>query len=675
MPHRVLFSPSDKSIVGDVVPATSQCQANSHEGSINVASEGSPTPVLILTDIQDTAQQLGSGLDAQEWTSCFQVWHVTSNGVMYAMRSFEPPSGDHEAMSEVLTLLLSTGACATLGGRRSEAFRIPAAHLSNQRMHRAFFELMCAGFVAESSSNKEGVAGTTFEQAPAYLLTELGMQSLVLGHRLRSPSPIISIRPRVALADMTALELALRAAKLGWQWQRFPVSSAQRKAISPYQVGDKQVWYTHGATINQPYLQCLLSASRLQDEFGTTCIPHGQRAATYEAMLQGKHQQLKKTNFAFVDDAEGLQLQRDGMPSKRKHGHGPVTRRPADKGIANVLTSLAALADGEEMHETVCDDDAKSSVTDHDDDTQLLAVSHAGSTALGSHAEATLMQPPGAHGSQHADEDENKQRSASGAGNKQVEMVGHDQDDDRMLTELLEPGSGALTKMKTTQWGHFRITPKQPSKTNKFGGWQASCPYHRRNDVTGCKKYIAVPDDGAEARDAALRAVILWCSRAPSFDRQWKHMGFHPATNDAPPWPMLHISPTMFLPRPEIPETDVKLDGAAAPKAKANATQKRQRTSATNVKHAAAARVHESLPGAAAPSMAPTKPTQSSSRAQSQSKASSSKSSTTSSASSSASPPPNTFSLPPELASVLHRRHDEDFKCLSMCTVVNPCMA
>jgi hypothetical protein len=24
---------------------------------------------------------------------------------------------------------------------------------------------------------------------------------------------------------------------------------------------------------------------------------------------------------------------------------------------------------------------------------------------------------------------------------------------------------------------------------------------------------------------------------------------------------------------------------------------------------------------------------------------------------------------------VLHRRHDEDFKCLSMCTVVNPCMA
>ena len=77
-------------------------------------------------------------------------------------------------------------------------------------------------------------------------------------------------------------------------------------------------------------------------------------------------------------------------------------------------------------------------------------------------------------------------------------------------------------------WGIFRITPKQPSTKagggGKFGGWQATCPYHAKSQVTGCRKYVGIRAPGLEAKQVAFLRLAHWCSLAPSCATQAEHL-------------------------------------------------------------------------------------------------------------------------------------------------------
>jgi hypothetical protein len=85
--------------------------------------------------------------------------------------------------------------------------------------------------------------------------------------------------------------------------------------------------------------------------------------------------------------------------------------------------------------------------------------------------------------------------------------------------------------------GPFRLTSK--STGGPFGGWEAACPFHRKNARTGCKKFVGIKGPTAEHRENALKHLAIWCIAARSFDRQWKHSGYNPANLDG--WPPLEV--------------------------------------------------------------------------------------------------------------------------------------
>ena len=77
------------------------------------------------------------------------------------------------------------------------------------------------------------------------------------------------------------------------------------------------------------------------------------------------------------------------------------------------------------------------------------------------------------------------------------------------------------------RWGaYFRMSLKRDGGTYS---WECSCPYHRKNASTGCKKTLKVEetDDIAwdDASEATLGALRDWANSASDYDRQWKHMG------------------------------------------------------------------------------------------------------------------------------------------------------
>ena len=68
--------------------------------------------------------------------------------------------------------------------------------------------------------------------------------------------------------------------------------------------------------------------------------------------------------------------------------------------------------------------------------------------------------------------------------------------------------------LRSGWWGCFRITPKQPSKASRFGGFQVACPFHRLNDKTDCKKFLSLAGRAfTERSDGCYAAIALVVQR------------------------------------------------------------------------------------------------------------------------------------------------------------------
>ena len=123
--------------------------------------------------------------------------------------------------------------------------------------------------------------------------------------------------------------------------------------------------------------------------------------------------------------------------------------------------------------------------------------------------------------------------------------------------------------MRNHNWGHFRITFRQP-KLFSCGSWFARCPYHKLSDKTACTKTLAIrsPDE-CDSR-ASLIAIYMWCNSALEHTRKRDH-GAHPIADkrEILPWSVVQEQmPTADPPAPLL--TDEQLD-CPEPEAKSGA--------------------------------------------------------------------------------------------------------
>ena len=55
--------------------------------------------------------------------------------------------------------------------------------------------------------------------------------------------------------------------------------------------------------------------------------------------------------------------------------------------------------------------------------------------------------------------------------------------------------------------------------------FEARCPYHRKNEGTGCKKSVSAPTASAEANRATCQKLMHLCNQAKKVRRQRHHLG------------------------------------------------------------------------------------------------------------------------------------------------------
>ena len=74
------------------------------------------------------------------------------------------------------------------------------------------------------------------------------------------------------------------------------------------------------------------------------------------------------------------------------------------------------------------------------------------------------------------------------------------------------------------KWGPYGFSLKHPHQQGRFGGYQVSCPFHRRNAVTGCKKFVPLEAWTESAKRKAIQLARWWATQSSLFETQADHL-------------------------------------------------------------------------------------------------------------------------------------------------------
>ena len=391
-----------------------------------------------------------------------------------------------------------------------------------------------------------------------WYFTDLGARELCSCSALSRPSRVFRVREELPLADRSTFELLLALTDEHWEWQRWvPTSKRTRRmaaagqTFDPYTRGSRKVFYS-GESPSHSYLLLLLKAEEYFDD-GLPAIQHGREEACYKAILKGDFQSMMPQLQDLPPEIEALE---EAAPE-------PVG------GIGDVLQELAAGDPAGPVGEEAAalDDEAGDDILAElerlmEDDQVDVPVQAA-------------VDPPS---NDELSSDSGAAEPAPAAGHRQRRRRDRDRPE-----PIAAAAADAGPLLENGFFGHFRLTVKRAGQGGKFGGVQATCVYHKKSESTGCKRFLSLESATEEAKDKSLRRLAWWCTMAPDFDRQRKHLVAPLPFESCPPWSYLNAK-VAVMPAPDAGavQTGVQLDAAAAaapgPKAKAKAKNSETQT-------------------------------------------------------------------------------------------------
>ena len=89
-----------------------------------------------------------------------------------------------------------------------------------------------------------------------------------------------------------------------------------------------------------------------------------------------------------------------------------------------------------------------------------------------------------------------------------------------------------------------------------YGSLQATCPYHKKSESTGCKKTVKLRVGTHEHIDEVMWALKHWCNDAKSHDFQRWHVGLEALDLDCVPGKAFIESRKLDIPVPDDHDDD-----------------------------------------------------------------------------------------------------------------------
>ena len=106
------------------------------------------------------------------------------------------------------------------------------------------------------------------------------------------------------------------------------------------------------------------------------------------------------------------------------------------------------------------------------------------------------------------------------------EPAGGDLEDDRGASDpdnsvLSDAVAGRL--LRSAWWGPFHFTPKQAGANQVYGSYSVVCPWHAKNNRTGCSLARNIQGPTQWDREVCIRRLMWWCIQALDHSRQSSH--------------------------------------------------------------------------------------------------------------------------------------------------------
>ena len=368
-----------------------------------------------------------------------------------------------------------------------------------------------------------------------FSLTALGQALLQTQRRLVEPQLVSEIqREGLALHDRNAYELLKLLEAGGWTWCKFPSSVAARCALR-YAVDGGEKTFCSGLVPVNSYLACLLKADSLGRDHGITFIRHyvpAKCVGYYRALLDGDPERAETClalRPAVEEDGVALPIELQAAERRQRVSGRMGVRAPP---IADSV--VEAEAEPVSQHHLAVDSDDGCG-SDVEDLLGLLA-----SDSSGTHSPMQNPSEAAAVECQAEDCEEDQRVVAPQVEPSNAEEPGPKRPRTAPAAKIITPGAARFV------WGCFRFTPKHSAQSVQ---WEASCPFHRKNEKTGCKKLVSASRAGGS--EGAIHRLKFWCIQASQHDRQRAHM----------------FNVDMACALPTLAELDVAVQSLVAPSA------------------------------------------------------------------------------------------------------------
>ena len=337
--------------------------------------------------------------------------------------------------------------------------------------------------------------------------------------------PFYRIRPDISLEDRTAWELISLLEGDGWVWHQWTPPSRRRPHSPPlpsgFAPGSPKIWYSSGVRACTHYLVCLLRADSLF-ESGLQMIPHAAPLDRYRRILHGDFGDYSghlrvSGHLRPALGTEGADMEMDtAIEAEEDSGHA----LDPDAADSDILEALAAALAEDNPDDP--DDDATPTGLPADEPA-------AGDTGAVAEQPALLPPEPAAFVDSTA---------AAAAPASALEAVSF--------------GIGGAA------WGVFSLSRKAASPgRSQYGGFFATCPFHRRSFITACKKWSPILGPTEADKEAALCRLLWWCARAPEYGLQATHVhGVDIRTEPCPPWSVIRLRCITERPPPAMTDAE-----------------------------------------------------------------------------------------------------------------------
>eukprot|EP00971_Amphidinium_carterae_P350631 6491656-Amphidinium_carterae.4 len=392
----------------------------------------------------------------------------------------------------------------------------------------------------------------------------------------------------VPVADMSNFELLVNLERQGFLWKPFPHKLADRKALQPHAWHTDKVWYSGPVQLRPLYMQCLLRAKvRTQIEYSISChstvnfhrqknvlrgkdllpsavaserlgfvgIPHfGTTDTCYRKFLQHapdtvpsewtlahemataetSHQAATSGMEADVGDDDTLRRPAPALDSERP----PKKRRMSDTNTRLNHPDL-----GPEEASSHGEEGPRHDIPSDSDDSFYNELARIMDESLADVPADEAQELPMIPIEATVKADQTVQTIAE----QQVPVADNAEDNAEAEAEAV---LATYLHLKTKKRGGFTLTPKQAAgrggldrrypdihikatgdlhstfhcTAGRYGGFQASCPFHKKNSRTGCKRFIQVTGAKLQDRRDALLKCLYWCLEARHHHRQRWHV-------------------------------------------------------------------------------------------------------------------------------------------------------